>query len=64
MISNILSEFKLTLPEGDKGDVGTQFKVMRENYLKTKLNNLIILQAGTAVLRNPKPYRIVINSRE
>jgi len=46
IISNILSEFKLTLPEGDKGDVGTQFK------------------AGTAVLRNPKPYRIVLNTRE
>merc|ERR1712123_121631 len=46
MISNILSEFNLTLPDGDKGDVGTQFK------------------AGTAVLRNPKPYRIVINARE
>jgi len=46
IISNILSEFKLTLPEGDRGDVGTQFK------------------AGTAVLRNPKPYRIVINRRE
>ena len=27
MISNILSEFNLTLPDGDKGDVGTQFKV-------------------------------------
>ena len=37
MISNILSEFKLTLPEGDKGDVGTQFKVKRENYLETKI---------------------------
>jgi len=46
IITNILAEFKLTLPEGDKGDVGTQFK------------------AGTAVLRNPKPYRIVINTRK
>ena len=60
MISNTLAEFKLTLPEGDQGDVGTQ---LRES-LEKKLHNLIILQAGTAVLRNPKPYRIVINSRE
>merc|ERR1711936_720032 len=45
IISNILCEYNLTLPEGDKGDIGTQF------------------QAGTAVLRNPRPYRIVMHSR-
>jgi len=46
VIANILAEFNLSLPDGDKGDVGTQFK------------------SGTAVLRNPKPYRIVIKTRD
>jgi len=46
VISNLLSEFTLSLPDGDKGQLGTQTK------------------SGTAVLRNPKPYRIVIKSRD
>jgi len=45
VITNILTDFNLSLPKGDKGDLGTQFK------------------AGTAVLRNPKPYRVVVQSR-
>lgn len=45
LITNLLSEFNFTLPDGDKGDIGTQTK------------------SGTAVLRNPKPYRIVIKAR-
>jgi len=46
VLTNILSEFNISLPDGDKGEIGTQSK------------------SGTAVLRNPKPYRIVIKSRE
>lgn len=45
MVTNILSDYSLALPQGDKGDLGTQFK------------------AGTALLRNPKPYRVVVQTR-
>lgn len=31
VIANILSEFNLSLPDGDKGDIGTQFKVKEKN---------------------------------
>ena len=46
MLSNILATFTLSLPEGDTGEMGTQF------------------EAGTAVLRNPKPYRVIFRLRE
>jgi len=45
VLTNILAEYTLSLPKGDKGELGTQFK------------------AGTAVLRNPKPYRVVVQAR-
>jgi cytochrome P450 family 2 subfamily K len=45
ILTNILTEYRLSLPKGDKGDLGTQFK------------------AGTSVLRNPKPYRVVVDAR-
>merc|ERR1712059_172379 len=45
MLTNILTDYSLNLPKGDKGDLGTQFK------------------AGTSVLRNPKPYRVVVEAR-
>ena len=38
--------YDLALPEGDTGEVGTQF------------------EAGTSVLRNPKPYRVIFKLRE
>jgi len=46
IISNLISTFKFSLPQGDGGEIGTQF------------------EAGTAVLRNPKPYKIVVDLRE
>ena len=46
MLSNILATFTLSLPEGDTGEMGTQF------------------EAGTAVLRNPKPYRVIFRLRQ
>jgi len=46
MLSNILATFTLSLPEGDTGEMGTQF------------------EAGTAVLRNPKPYRVIFKLRQ
>lgn len=46
IMTNLLSTFTFSLPEGDSGECGTQF------------------EAGTAVLRNPKPYKIVTNHRE
>ena len=45
-LANILAVYDLALPEGDTGEVGTQF------------------EAGTSVLRNPKPYRVIIKLRE
>jgi len=45
-LTNILADFDVKIPQGDKGDLGTQFK------------------AGTSLLRNPKPFRVVIESRE
>jgi len=45
IMTNILAEYSFTLPKGDKGDLGTQFK------------------AGTSLLRNPKPYRVVLEAR-
>jgi cytochrome P450 len=44
IIANLVLAFKLGLPEGDEGDLGTQF------------------EAGTAVLRNPKPSRTTFES--
>jgi len=44
-LTNILADFDLKVPQGDKGDLGTQFK------------------AGTSLLRNPKPFRVVVESR-
>jgi len=46
MIANILAVFNLVLPEGDDGDMGTQF------------------EGGTAVLRNPRPYRVIFRLRD
>lgn len=46
IMTNLLSTFTFSLPDGDGGECGTQF------------------EAGTAVLRNPKPYKIVTNHRE
>ena len=40
-----MTTFTLSLPEGDSGELGTQF------------------EAGTAVLRNPMPYRTVFQLR-
>jgi len=45
VIANLISAFNMTLPEGDDGEMGTQF------------------EAGTAVLRNPKPFRAVFELR-
>jgi len=45
ILTNILSQYRLALPHGDKGLMGTQFK------------------AGTSVLRNPQPYRVVVQAR-
>ena len=59
VLTNILAEYTLALPKGDKGELGTQFKVKKTCV---KLYNLVI-QAGTAVLRNPKPYRAVVQAR-
>ena len=58
VLTNILAEYTLALPKGDKGELGTQFKVKKT----LKLYNPVI-QAGTAVLRNPKPYRVVVQAR-
>lgn len=46
LLANIMATFKLSLPDGDEGEMGTQF------------------EAGTAVLRNPKPYRVIFNYRQ
>jgi len=46
ILANIMATFRLTLPPGDDGEMGTQF------------------EAGTAVLRNPKPYRVIFNYRQ
>ena len=45
-LANILTVYTLALPEGDDGEIGTQF------------------EAGTAVLRNPKPYRVIFKLRD
>ena len=62
VLTNILAEYTLSLPKGDKGELGTQFKVKKTSSVRSKLYNHII-QAGTAVLRNPKPYRVVVQAR-
>jgi len=45
ILVNLVTTFTLSLPEGDSGELGTQF------------------EAGTAVLRNPMPYRTVFQLR-
>jgi len=45
VIANMIATFDILLPEGDDGEMGTQF------------------EAGTAVLRNPKPFRAVFELR-
>ena len=61
VLTNILAEYTLSLPKGDKGELGTQFKVKKTSGTKQFYNDVI--QAGTAVLRNPKPYRVVVQAR-
>ena len=46
MMSNLLTVYTLTTPEGDEGEIGTQF------------------EAGTSVLRNPKPYRVIFKLKD
>jgi len=46
MMSNLLTVYTMTLPEGDEGEIGTQF------------------EAGTSVLRNPKPYRVIFKLKD
>jgi len=43
-LTNLLADFVLKVPPGDKGDLGTQFK------------------AGTSLLRNPKPFRVLLEA--
>ena len=62
VLANILNQFNLVLPDGDKGEVGTQFKVIENGECFGV--NILLSQSGTAILRNPKPYRIVISSRD
>ena len=37
LITNLLSEFNFTLPDGDKGDIGTQTKVFKIVEIKNKV---------------------------
>ena len=46
MMSNLLTVYTMTIPEGDEGEIGTQF------------------EAGTSVLRNPKPYRVIFKLKD
>ena len=62
VLANILAEYTLSLSKGDKGELGTQFKVWakRSQY---SFSDSALNQAGTAVLRNPMPYRVVVQAR-
>ena len=46
LLANILTVYTLDTPDGDTGEIGTQF------------------EAGTSVLRNPKPYRVIFKLRD
>jgi hypothetical protein len=76
ILTNILADFTLCLPNEDSGILGTQYKVdtkplfENENDLLLRIQTQmgtnfipVALQSGTAVLRNPKPYRVVFTSR-